>query len=140
MNEEISDPYFSTDVCVERLLREWRKHGKLIVATDFDSTVFDYHDLGFKHHTVIDILKECSDLGFYICIFTGCGPNKYDSMKEYLGRFGVKVASVNCNPFPMPFGNHGKMYFNILLDDRSGIKQAYETLRKTLDIIKKENQ
>lgn len=139
MNKEITDPYFDTDICVERLLREWRIHKKLIVAVDYDDTIFDYHDMGYKYHGVTNILKECQNLGFYICIFTGCGLEKYELMKKTLADIGVIITSINQNPFPMPFGNHGKMYFNILLDDRAGAGQAYEILRRTIDIIKLES-
>lgn len=33
----------------------------------------------------------------------------------------------------MPFGNHGKMYYNILLDDRAGLGQSLDILSQTLE-------
>jgi len=132
------NPYFSTDVCVERLSREWRKHKKLIVAVDYDDTVFDYHDFGHKHQAVEGILKECQDLGFYIVVFTASDPSRHDGMIKALAERGINVSAVNTNPISLPFGNWGKIYYNILLDDRAGLGQSFEILRKTINIIKQE--
>jgi hydroxymethylpyrimidine pyrophosphatase-like HAD family hydrolase len=104
---------------------------------DFDDTVFDFHNKGYQYPQVISLVKECFDLGFYICIFTGSPPEKYDSITNYMENLGIKISSINKNPFPMPFGNNGKIYYNILLDDRTGLAQSYEILRNVVDKIKK---
>jgi len=130
-----NDPYFSTDFAAERLFNEYQQHKKLIIAIDYDDSIFDFHKKGYTYPKITEILLKCQELGFYICIFTGSPPEKYDSIHEYMANLGIKIHTINKNPFPLPFGNHGKMYYNILLDDRGGLGQAYEILSKVLDKI-----
>ena len=134
-NKPEDDPYLEQINCVNRLYKEYEKHQKLIIATDFDSTVYDFEKAGTSHMKVIQILKECSDLGFYIVIYTASAPNRYAFMKEYLESRRIKVSAINENPIELPYGNSGKIYFNILLDDRAGLKDAYEVLQKVLKKI-----
>jgi hypothetical protein len=73
-------------------------------------------------------------------IFTGASPSEWVKQDEYLYDQGIKVDSVNKNPIPLPFGNDGKIYFNILLDDRAGLGQAYRTLIQVLNQIEEESK
>lgn len=134
------DPYFDNAFCIERLYKEYLQHKKIIVACDFDDTIFDFHNKGYKYNKILDILKECQELNFYICIFTGSPSDKYDEITKYMKNIGININSINKNPFPLPFGNHGKMYFNILLDDRAGLGQAYEILKEMINKIKQETK
>jgi hypothetical protein len=127
----MNDPYFDTENCIKRLLREYGEHKKLIVAVDFDDTVFDFHGKGFRYPEVIDLLRRCQKLGFYIVLFTGANSNEWEKQRKHLAEQRIKVDSVNRNPIDLPFGNFGKIYYNILLDDRAGLFQAW----KTLDIV-----
>src|ERR1700678_1812369 len=111
----MTDPYFDTQVCVDRLYGEYQLHKKLIVAVDFDDTVYDFHQVGHWYPEVIDLLKRCQDKGFYIVLFTGSDPSKWYNHFEYLAVVGIIIHGTNENPIPLPFGNHGKMYYNILL-------------------------
>ncbi len=131
----MEDPYFSTDFAAERLFKEYSLHKKLVVAVDFDDTIFNYHGKDFSYPKVINLLLECQKLGFWICVFTGSPLDKYPSIHEYMDKIGIKIHTINKNPFPLPFGNDGKMYYNILLDDRAGLGQACEILRKVLDRV-----
>lgn len=129
------DTFLSTDACVERLLAEYHLHGKLIVAFDFDDTVFDYHGKGRTYERVLELLRRCQKLGFWLVLFTACDPNKRDDQRAYLAQQGIQIHSINENPIPLPFGHHGKIYFNVLLDDRAGLGQAVETLTRVLDRV-----
>lgn len=130
------DSYFSTNLGVHRLYSEWEKHKKLIVACDFDETVFDFHVVGTKHDMVLELLRECSQRGFYIVIFTASVPERYDFIREFMEHKGITISGINKNPVVLPFGNHGKIYYNILLDDRAGLGQAYTTLATVIQMIK----
>ena len=131
----MQDPYLNVDTAIERLYQEWKKYGKIIVATDWDDTLYDFHKKGFTYPKLVEILKECQDLGFHIVVFTGSEKEKYPSILEGCKELGLNIAKINENAFPMPIGNHGKIYFNLLLDDRGGLSSAYSILRKTLDKI-----
>ena len=128
------NPYFKTNHCVDRLLTEYEKHDRLVVAVDFDDTVFDFHGNGYTFQSVIDLLKRCKALGFYIVIWSASNPDRHESMRNHLESRGVEVDSVNQNPIPLPYGNHKKIYYNILLDDRAGLGQAFDVLEQVVFI------
>lgn len=133
-----TDPYMNHDRCVQRLWNEYTKHGKLIVALDIDGTVFDYHAQDDTYPRVIQLMRDCEALGFYIVVFTARGPDELPHAVDHVKSLGLTVASVNSNPFPLPYGNNGKPYYNILLDDRAGLASAYATLREVVDRAMKE--
>ncbi len=134
----VEDPYLNQHRCVQRLLKEWRKHGRLIVAVDFDDSVWPFHDTNHTHDKVIALVKECSDLGCLIVIYTASDPSRYPMMRAFLEGRGIKVASVNENPIELPFGRWGKIYYNAFLDDRAGLASAYEQLRQVVYLVKRE--
>lgn len=131
----MTDPFTKNYNCVQRLLKEYQKHPKLIVAVDFDDTVYDFHNKGNSHEEVWDVLRRCDKLGFYIVCFTASLPVRFSSIEKHFESKGVKLSSINKNPIPLPFGNHGKIYYNILLDDRAGLGSALETLQTALFLI-----
>jgi hypothetical protein len=132
----MNDPYFDTDICVERLYEQYQKHPRLIIAVDFDDTIFDFHKKGHKYEHVIEIIKEAQKNNFYIVLFSASRPERYQFMKDYASFHGINVDSINKNCIESPFGNDGKIFYNILLDDRAGLGQSYVILRKLLDRIK----
>lgn len=132
------DFYFSTNNAIARLFKEWQKHPKLIVACDFDDTVFDFHKHGTEHKDVLDLLKKCKELGFYITIFTASKPERYEFMRKFMIENGIEIDAINQNVIPLPFGNNGKIYYNILLDDRAGLGQAYTTLKTLVTLVELE--
>ena len=132
----MTDPYFNTDICVERLYKTYLQNPKLIIAVDFDDTVFNFHNVENQEHTqVINLLKQCQALGFYIVLFTASKKERHDFMKNYLTNLGIRVDSMNENPIDLQYGHEGKIFYNILLDDRSGLKQAYDILSLTINKI-----
>lgn len=132
----MNDPYLSISRAVERLYKEACKHGTLYIAVDFDSTISPWNDVeGTTFDQVIGLVKECSDLGHHIIIYTASIPDRFDHMRQYCEERGIKVVAINKNAVDLPYGNHGKIYYNILLDDRAGLSAAYQILRQTLDKI-----
>lgn len=126
---------FSKENCKKRLLEEYYKYRKLIVAFDYDNTIYDYHSNGGDYSEVIELLKDCSKLGFELILFTTEEDpikllNKANSVKGLLGTvdFGINKSSI--------FYNATKPYYNILLDDRAGLEESYEILKYVVDEIK----
>lgn len=133
----MTDPYLDQSICVARLIREWEKHGRLIVALDYDGTCRPFPESDeYTHELVLALARECSDLGFLITIYTASNPERYPTMRAHLEREGIKVASINENPIELPFGLWGKVYYNVLLDDRAGLRDAYEQLRQAVEHVK----
>lgn len=136
------NPFLTLDGCVDRLVREYKKHGKLIICVDFDDTLFNFHSGDYTleqneidHKQVLDLLRECKRRGFYVTIFTASVPTRWERMRKYCSDMGIEVDSINKNAIELPYGNHGKIYYNILLDDRAGLYAAVETLQKFFEVI-----
>jgi hypothetical protein len=127
----ISDPYFDTQRCVDRLYQWYKQHNTLIVAFDYDDTLYDFHKVGFKYTKIVKILKECEILGFTLIIFTAHTTEKEceDIKKIVNKKFKLHVKYVNCSPV-MPTTK--KPYFNLLLDDKAGLGQTYNILSQVI--------
>lgn len=125
--------YFNTKNCTIRLLDDYKRHGNLIVAFDFDNTIYDYHDKGASFYCVENLLRECSELGFTMILFTANeDKEKLDFCKLYCFQCGIRIDYVNESPVM----NTRKPYYNILLDDRAGLEEAYKILRYVVEFIK----
>lgn len=75
------DYYLNDDNCVNRLLDEYKKYGSIIVAYDFDNTVFDYHNKGHEAKTIIPLLQLCREMGFHLTVFTSCNDDRFPDME-----------------------------------------------------------
>lgn len=112
--------------CIDRLLNEWQRYKEIVIAIDFDNTIYDYHHQGLEHDCIIDLIKKCQQVGCWIMIFTA-NDNNDSFIKEYCEGIGVRVDSINENAPFVPFSTK-KPFYNILLDDRAGLKESYEIL------------
>ena len=129
------DYYLDDKNVVNRLIAEYRKHNSLIVAYDFDNTVYDYHNEGHKYDELVELLRRLKSMGCYLIVFTSRSEVELDFVKTYLKSNNIPHDSVNENaPFAKFDGR--KIYYNILLDDRAGLRSAYECLNEFLLIIK----
>lgn len=122
------DSFFNSKLCIERLYAEWVKHPKLIIASDFDDTIYDFHQRGQNHTEVLELLMKCKELGFYVVLFSASKPERFDFMRKYCSELGLEIDGINKNVIELPYGNNGKIYYNILLDDRAGLFEAVSTL------------
>ena len=128
--------YFNKLNSTIRLLNDYKKHGNLIVAFDFDNTIYDYHDTGTRTFSnVTNLLAECSELGFKMILFTANeSKEKIDFCREYCALHNIRIDYINESPVL----NTRKPYYNILLDDRAGLEEAYFILKYIVDTIKEE--
>lgn len=134
-----SDRYLNNEECISRLFDEWKKYGSLIVAYDFDSTVFDYHKRGDTFPKVIELLRACKAEGFHLTVFTSCNDDRFPEIRKYLTDNNIPFDSINETPDFIPFKGR-KVYFNILLDDRAGLWAAYDQLWKVIYNIRSRKQ
>lgn len=125
----------------QRLLSEWRTHGKIIVASDFDSTISYWFTL--ENHDDIDyaikVLKLCKEVGCYLTIFTACNPDRYDAIKQHCKRVGLPIDSINQTPIKLEYGNNGKVYANVFIDDRMlAFRESLEQLEEVAFMMRAE--
>lgn len=120
---------------MKRLANDYDKHKNLIVAFDFDNTIYDYHNEGGDYSEVIDLLRECSDLGLTMVLFTANeDEDKLNLCKAFCKDKGIRIDYINESPIMAT----RKPYYNILLDDRAGLEEAYFTLKVVVDYIKEQ--
>lgn len=116
----------------ERLKNDYKTHKRLFVAFDFDNTVFDYHNQGIDYIEIIELLRLCKELDFILILFTASEGQGLENAKSYLQKKDIPYDLINENPIK----NTRKPYYNILLDDRAGLKEAYTHLKKLTDEIR----
>lgn len=117
------------------------KHGNLIICFDFDNTVYDYHKLGIDFSPMIELLKDCDELGLHLICNTSNGGERLTFIKFYIREvLGIKqkVLINKTTEFDKskPTEFYTKPYANIYLDDKGGLKEAYERLSKLINKIK----
>lgn len=122
------------DKYVVRLAEEWLQHGRIIIAVDFDSTVSPWETIDNPEDIgrCWALLIKATEVGCYIVVHTACNPDRYEEINSLFEAHGLKVDAINKNALELPYGNHGKPYFNILLDDRAGFREAMDTLEKAM--------
>jgi hypothetical protein len=131
------DYYLNDENVINRLVEEWNKYGKIIIAYDYDDTVFDFWNKGREYTDVITLLQRCQKVGAYFIVFTA--NDDIEGIKNYLTENKIPYDKINENMVFIKFTSR-KIYYNILLDDRAGLSSAYNCLLKTINIIEKENK
>lgn len=139
MRNKNKDPYVVDIVSIQRLVNEWVNHKSLIIAYDYDNTVFDYHNLGYEFDFVIDLLRESKKYGAKFIVYS-CSPvSRYNEMSEYLNSSNIPFDTINENIIEL-HGGGGKLFYNIFLDDRAGLKSACSILGAALTVMKQNPQ
>lgn len=135
------DHYLNFDNFVERLREELHKYGTLIVAYDYDDTVYDFHKKGREYNDIISLLQRLDKLGIAKFVVYTCSPTgRHQGMINYLRENNIPWNSINCLPegFEDKVPTGGKLYYNVLLDDRAGLQMPYWALNMICSEIEKE--
>jgi len=130
------DFYLNQDNSFDRLWNEYKKYNSLVVAYDFDNTVYDCHNKGWQFEKMIDLLRNLKKIGCHLIIFTA--NDDLNFVKNYCTEKQIPFDTINENP-PFFQSNNRKIYYNALLDDRAGLRQVYTELTKLIKTIQHEN-
>jgi len=136
IENKITDPFISDYKAIERLVMDYMKHGKLIIAYDYDSTVFDFHKKGHTFDLVMKLLRECRDYAQFI-VYTHSNDDRHGEIIEYLDEHNLPWDTINEGIVWANGKAEGKLFYSHFLDDRAGLRSAYIILDKALDIIKR---
>jgi hypothetical protein len=118
---------------LKRLVEEWKQHGRIIVAVDYDDTISPWKATTQQDcDEVIKLLKEVRNVGAYIVIFTCSDVDRYKEIEEYCKSKELKIDSINQNPISLPYGNQNKVYANIFIDDRAGLYESLNLLEEAM--------
>lgn len=127
----------------QRLIKEWKAYGKIIIAVDFDDTIYPW---GYKNNEdlvrlkeIVKLLQIAKETGAFITIFTCSAPDRHEEIQKYCESIQLPIDSINSNPISLPYGNHGKIYANLFLDDRAGLDEALKILEDAMYVIRGEN-
>ena len=132
-----SDPFIYKENVKNRLLKELEKHGKLIIAFDFDYTVHNYRaEDDFVYNTVINLLREWRPFAHFI-VFTASPEERYDYIRDYLHQNDIPFDKINEDILQRNYTR--KIYYNVFLDDRAGLGETVKILSEILDEIKDGN-
>jgi hydroxymethylpyrimidine pyrophosphatase-like HAD family hydrolase len=127
------DFYLNPENSFNRLVDEYNKYGTLVVAFDFDDTVYDFHKKGRIYNDVIKLLQELKSINCYLICWTGQDDSEF--VKAYLQQNNIPFDAFNENP-PFYKSTSRKVYANAYLDDRAGLKQVFEELYKLVLTVK----
>jgi len=126
-----------------RLVTEWLKNGKIIIACDLDDTIIPYNEeIKDNCKKMVDLILECQKEGIIFLINTARSESQLEKAKDQVENLGIEVHGVNemHTEWNRPYGLNGKLYANIFLDDRGGFWDGYETLSNALTIVRKERK
>lgn len=129
----VCDPYISPGRIYNRLLREYKKYGRLIIAFDFDDTVFDTHNNDWEYPGVIRLLQRWRPYAYLIC-WSASEESRYPMMLDHFERMGIPCDAINENA-PWIENRGRKIYANAYLDDRSGIYPVWKALNTLITEI-----
>lgn len=134
------DFFLSEEHITERLIAEWEKYGSLVIAYDFDNTVYDFHKQGHSYDVVIQLLRECKGQNAHLMVYTARRDDELSFVRSYLDEKQIPYDSINETPDFLPFEDGKKLYFNILIDDRAGLPSAYRCLSQAVERMKQKDK
>ena len=122
-----------------RLVKEWLKNGKIIIACDLDDTIIPYNEeIKENCKKMVDLILECQEQGIYFLINTARSKEQLKQAKQQVESLGIEIHGINemHQEWDKPYGLNGKLYANIFLDDRGGFWVTYWTLSNALSIVR----
>lgn len=122
----VTDTYMHRQHCIQQLINDYHKYGRIIVAYDFDDTVRP--DDGCDCSYVTELLAECSKIDERYMICFTCRTEPYDEVISYLDSNGIRHDKINDNADDIEFETSRKILYSVFLDNRAGLKSAYEIL------------
>jgi hydroxymethylpyrimidine pyrophosphatase-like HAD family hydrolase len=111
---------------IEKLIRQFNEHGRLIVAFDFDDTVYPY---SYPEHVVErthELLRRCKLAGHELICFTA--NSDIPKITNYLQTNDIPCDAINVSSVH----SEGKIFYNIFLEDKTGLDQTIEILEEFL--------
>jgi len=125
---------------LQRLVDEWVQHDRIIIAVDFDDTIFPFRLVTDQHEERIErtraLLRHCAAIGARIVIHTASASDRYGFIRDFCEAHGIHVEAINENLPGLKYGNSGKPYANIYLDDRAGLEAALDILGAAAEIMR----
>ena len=114
------------------LLNTYKKYGKLIIAVDFDDTIRDYIT-GEINWDICNLIKRWVPHA-EIIIWSCRTEEDYDFIWSVCAEAGFVPNRIN-EQSPISGYDSRKVFANVILDDKAGLKEVYNTLTELIDYI-----
>lgn len=127
------DTFFSIEKCVESLKGDYKTHGRIIVAYDYDDTV-EPSKPEYSCTNVTKLLQLCSKFNDFemICFTARSTVKDVEDALMNLDSLGIRHDAVNEDCYrikkEVEHECESKVMFSIFLDNRAGLESAYKTL------------
>lgn len=130
----MTDRYLDDQQCIDRLVNEWTRYGNLVIAVDFDNTLFDYHSRNDRFDNVISLVRKVHKMGCRVVVFTSCDDSRFPFITQYMKDNDIPFDGINEDAEFIEFKGR-KIYFNWLLDDRASLGGAVRILNEACEIV-----
>jgi hypothetical protein len=115
----------------DKLLQVFKEHNNIIIAVDFDDTIYDWKSKGYSCDYVLDLVKRCQkELNAKVILFTCRADSYLEFAVKYCEEKGLALHGINENPDYLP--TKSKPYFNVMLDDKASLDDTCATLETLL--------
>lgn len=132
------DKYLKENSAYNRLWAEYNKYNSLIIAVDYDDTLFNFHRTNDSYEMVQQLVRDLYSIGCKIIIWSGS--ENVNDMDIYLRENNIPWDLINENLLINGNWASGKdsrkIYANAYIDDRAGLKEVYADLTKLVLEVK----
>jgi hypothetical protein len=120
----------------DELLAVYKQHGDLIIALDFDDTIYDWKRKGWDCDYVVDLIKRLQYfMNARVILFTCREGLLLDFAIAYTESKGVKLWGINSDP------DHPEMrkpFYNVMVDDKACLSDVCNVLELLMETIRNE--
>ena len=131
-SREYRNNFLDSKKSIARLMKEYYEHKNLIVALDFDNTIWDYHSAGLDMNMTMEVTRAAQVAGLEVFIFTA--NEDHELVREQCKKLFGQPLQINTNSLNHLFDSR-KPFYSILLDDRAGLESAVWQLANVVDLI-----
>ena len=113
-------------------------HNNIIIALDFDDTIFDWKSKGYDVDYVIDLVKRAQKvLHAKVILFTCREGLVLAEAVDYCKDNGISLFGINRNPDLPP--TNSKPFYNILMDDKACLPEVCGIIECLIQAVQNEN-
>jgi hypothetical protein len=135
------DKYINFNAQLKRIIEEYLQYEQIIIAIDFDDTLYDFHKDGSTYNQMIELTKELKKINCFIVIWTA--NQDVTLIKSYLKENEIPYDLINEDPQQSLdfWANRGKLpsrkiFANVYVDDRGGLEQTFKDLEMLVWLVK----
>jgi hypothetical protein len=116
----------------DKIIDVYDKHGNIIIAVDFDDTIYNYSGQNFDTEYVIGLLKRAKTLLNAKLILFTCREGAFlENALSYCDDVGLSLDAVNTSLETYAYPSR-KPFYNILLDDKASLPECCSALETLL--------